>query len=151
MLKIVKEIWIYILTTWTVVCNGHLHRNAAQMNLPNCKQAVTMLYEQWHQLPLAAQIALYWQSLETILDYPAPQIQTWITQSHDYFNQQLKAAKRQAILWMPDIRNLFGPPTQQTTDLQPPWETLLHCTSVGLLCHSSLREITLKMLRFLSL
>jgi len=106
----------------------------AQLNLPNYKQAVTNPYEQQYQLPPTAQIALYWQPLETILNYPAPQMQTWVQQGHKYFNQQLKATKQQAILNTQDICNFFGLQMQLTTDLQPPWEILSHCTSVGFLC-----------------
>jgi len=100
----------------------------------------TSSHKQWNQLTSAAQTALYHQPLEMILEYPAPQMQWWATRGHDYFNQQLKAVKKQAILHTKDICSFFGTTTQQTNYLQPPWETLSHCTSVGLLCHFSLRE-----------
>jgi len=98
--------------------------------------------------PPAAQSTLYQQPMETILDQPAPWLQTWAKSGHAYFNQQLK---------QPQNRQPYGPLTSATSsdlklsknnDLQPPWEILLHCTSVGLLVHNSLRKITLKMLIF---
>jgi len=112
----------------------HLHQNHDQLNLPNYQQGVATLYEQRHQLPPAAQEALFWQPLETLMEQPAPQLQKWVQRGHSYFNQQLKAAKTQAALKTPDIQKFFGKQTQLANDLQPPWETLLHWTSVGLLC-----------------
>jgi len=92
MIKITEDIWTYILDIWKLQ-NGHLHNNATQMNLPNYKQVVITLYKQSHQLTPAAQTALYQQPLETVLEYPTPKMQTWVTHSHNYFNQQLKLAK----------------------------------------------------------
>jgi len=37
----------------------HLHQNHDQLNLPNYQQGVATLYEQRHQLPPAAQEALF--------------------------------------------------------------------------------------------
>jgi len=98
------------------------------------QQAVRSLYKQRNQLPPEAQTALYCQPLETVLELPTPQLQNWTERGYTYFYQQLKAAKHQATLHTPDIRNYFWSTTQLPHDLQPPWETLLHRTSVGLLC-----------------
>jgi len=73
MIQILKHIWTYILLTWKT-CNNHLHKNAAQLNLPNGHQAVITLYKQCHQLPPTVQSALYKQPMEAILNYPAPQL-----------------------------------------------------------------------------
>jgi len=119
MTLITKTIWTFILETWKTR-NNHLHQNADDLNLPNYHQAAIHLYEQQHLLPLAAQIALYRQPLESILEQPAPRLQKWTQRGLSYFNQQLKAAKTQARLHTPDIRTFFGQQTQQNHDLQPP-------------------------------
>jgi len=94
----------------------------------------TTLYEQQHQLPPMAQEALYQQPHEVLLKQPAPKLQTWTQCGLWYFTQQLRAAKSLATLQNPDIHTFFHQITQQTNDIQPPWETLFHWTSVGLLC-----------------
>jgi len=47
-------IWQHVLAIWKVR-NEHLHHNADQLDLPNYCQAATMLYDQKHLLPPAAQ------------------------------------------------------------------------------------------------
>jgi len=116
-----------------------------QLSLPNYKHVAETLYELCHQLSPTAQTTLYRQPLETLLEQLNPKLQTWVQCDHFFFNQQqLKAAKTQAALQTPDIHKFSGIQTQQTDNLQPPWETMLHCTSVGLLC----TEITIKILSF---
>jgi len=112
-------IWTYILELWKVR-NTHLHQNAAQLDLPNYRQAVINLYEQRHLISATAQDALYQQPLEVILEQPPPRLQTYAQRGLKYFNQQLKAAKTQAHLNTPDIRSFFGQKTQHHNDLQPP-------------------------------
>jgi len=141
--KIQTTIWTYILEIWKLR-NDHLHQNADKLDLPNYRQAVITLYEQRHLLPPQAQHALYHQPLEDMLELPTSRLQVWTTKGYDYFHCQLKAARKQATLHTPDIWQYFQAPTQQTNDLQPPWETLSHCTSVGLLCMHQSLEITLK-------
>jgi len=118
MTKIVRIIWESVLEQWKVR-NHHLHQNAAELDCPNYQQAITTLYEQRHQLPPAAQEALYRQPLEVILDQPAPRLQKWAQRGHQYFTQQLKAAKTQARIHTQDIRNFFQQTNQTTEDLQP--------------------------------
>jgi len=101
-------------TSW--IYGNHLHQHAAQS--PKVQQSMTTLYELWHQLPPAAQMALYQQPLETLLKQPTPKLQTWVQQGQHYFNQQLKAAKNQATLQTPNIWKFFGPQIQQNDDLQ---------------------------------
>jgi len=48
----------YFLNLWTLR-NSHLHKTAAQLDLPNYRQAVETLYEQEQKLSPAAQAALY--------------------------------------------------------------------------------------------
>jgi len=119
MTKIQIILWNYILAIWKQR-NDHLHHNVDQLDRPNYQQAVTTLYEQRHLLPPTAQQALYRQPLETMLELPTIRLQTWTTRGYDYFQQQLKAAKKQATLNTQDIRQYFTPKTQQDNDLQPP-------------------------------
>jgi len=84
---------------------------AAQLNLPNYKQVVEMLYKQWHLLPPVVQAALYKQLHEEILEQPAPQLQNWVTCGHQYLTQQLRAAKKQAALHTCNIQMFFQPMT----------------------------------------
>jgi len=119
MATIQTTVWQYVLATWKVR-NEHLHHNADQLDLPNYRQAVTTLYDQKHLLPPAAQQALYRYPLATLLELPTQRLQTWTTRGYDYFHQQVKAAKKQAILHTNDIRTYFQPHAQPTTDLQPP-------------------------------
>jgi len=97
-----KQIWKYVLTTWSLR-NQHLHHQAANLNLPDYRQAVITLYEQKHQLPPAAQDALYHQPLEVILALPPSRLEQWVLRGHKYYNQQIKAAKYQATLHTKDI------------------------------------------------
>jgi len=119
MTQLTKVIWTFVLETWKTR-NNHLHQNADQLNLPNYRQVVIHLYEQQHLLLPATWAALYWQPLESLLEQPAPWLQTWTTWGLSYFNQQLKVAKTQATLHTPNICTFFGQQTQQTHDLQPP-------------------------------
>jgi len=112
-------VWQYVLAIWKLR-NEHLHHHAGQMDLPNYRHAVTTLYEQRHLLTPAAQQALYRQPLATMLELPAPRLQTWTARGYDYFHRQLKAAKKQATLHTQDIRTYFHPPAQPINDLQPP-------------------------------
>jgi len=116
---ILKMIWQYILDTWSLR-NQHLHQNTAQLNIPNYQQAATTLYEQKNQLPRAAQDALFRQPLEQILDLPAPQLEQWVIRGHKYYNQQMKAAKKQETLSTHDIHTYFATRKNQSDDLQPP-------------------------------
>jgi len=116
---IVKLTWKFMLAAWALR-NQHLHSNAAPLHLPNYQQAVITLYEQKDRLPPQAQEALYRHPIETILALPAPQMQQWVIRGHKYYNQQLKAAKKQAYLQTEDIRQFFGPTTLQSDDLHPP-------------------------------
>jgi len=119
MTQIIRTIWDSMLGQWKLR-NNHLHQNAARLDLPNYQQAIATLYEQRHQLPPAAQEALYRQPLEVILEQPAPRLQTWAIRGHQYFTRQLKAAKTQARLHTQDIRSFFQRINQTTADLQPP-------------------------------
>jgi len=112
-------IWQYILDLWALR-NQHLHQNAAQLNIPNYQQAAMTLYEQRHQLPRAAQDALFRRPLDQILALPAPQLEQWVVRGHKYYNQQMKAAKKQETLSTHDIRTYFTPRTNQSDDLHPP-------------------------------
>jgi len=80
-------------------------------NLPNYCQAVKTLYKQRQQISPNAQSALSNKPMEIILNYSEPRMQAWVQCGYQYFNQQFKAAKKQATLNTPDIRNFFG---QQT-------------------------------------
>jgi len=119
MVLIQQRIWKYILDTWALR-NQHLHHQAANLNLPDYRQAATTLYEQRDRLPPAAQEALYRQPIEVILALPAPRLEQWVRRGHKYYNQQIKAAKYQATLRTQDIRTFFEPQTHQSDDLQPP-------------------------------
>jgi len=119
MISILKHVWTYVLDIWKLR-NQHLHNSANQLNLPDYRQAATTLYELRHQLPPNDQAALYRHPLEHILDQPAPRLQRWVQAGYKYFNQQTKAAKKQAALRTYDIRTFFGTQTQQNDDLQPP-------------------------------
>jgi len=80
-----KVVWTYILVTWKLQ-NTHLHQNTGKMDLPNYQQAAILLYKLRNQLPPDAQAALYTWLLRMILKLPAPKLQTWIQQGHDYLN-----------------------------------------------------------------
>jgi len=81
MSQITRTIWTAILEQWKVR-NNHLHQHVAELGLPNYCQVITMLYEQQHQLPPAAQEALYQQLLEVLLDQPTPRLQIWAQRGH---------------------------------------------------------------------
>jgi len=65
-----------------------------------------------------AQVALYCQPLKLILDLPALHLQSWVKTGYKYFNQQLRAAKKQAKLNTPNIHTFFHAPAHQDNDLQ---------------------------------
>jgi len=69
-------IWSYFLDLWALR-NSHLHKTAAQLDLPNYCQAVKTLYKQKHKLSPAAQAALYRHPMNEILEQPAPKMQQW--------------------------------------------------------------------------
>ena len=122
MISMIRLVWAYILDVWKTR-NQHLHNSANLLNLPDYRQAASTLYELRHQLPLDAQTALYQQPLDQILELPAPRLQRWVQLGYQYFNQQIKAAKKQAALQTPDIWSFFRPQSSQTQpddDLQPP-------------------------------
>jgi len=119
MIRWTRLVWSYILEVWKTR-NQHLHNSASQLDLPDYRKAATTLYELRHQLPPSAQSALYRQPLEQILEQPAPRLQRWVQIGYRYFNQQTKAAKKQAALNTPDIRTFFRTQTQRNDDLQPP-------------------------------
>jgi len=102
LITLLRMMWSYVLNVWKI-CNTNLHKSANQLNLPNYQQAATTLYELRHQLPPTAQTALYRQPLEQLLELPAPRLQRWVQTGYQYFNQQTKAAKKQAILHTQDI------------------------------------------------
>ena len=122
MISVIRLVWTYVLDVWKTR-NQQLHNSASQLNLPNYRQAAITLYELRQQLPPDAQLALYRQPLEQTLELPAPRLQQWVQTGYKYYNQQLKAAKKQAVLQTPDIRTFFrtqSHPTQPDDDLQPP-------------------------------
>ncbi len=69
--------------------NQHLHQVASQLDLPNYQQAAITLYKLCHQLPMDAQVTLYHQVLELILDLPAPWLQNWVKTGYKYFFDKL--------------------------------------------------------------
>jgi len=76
------------------------------------------MYEQRHQLPPAAQDAIFNRPIDQILEQSPAKLRTWIIRTNAYMKQQLRAAKARAKLNTPDIRSFFGPAV--TNDLQPP-------------------------------
>jgi len=119
MTTLLKAIWSYYLDLWTLR-NSHLHKTAAQLDLPNYCQAVETLYNQKHKLSPAAQAALYQQPMNEILEQPVPKMQQWVTRGYQYFTQQLKAECKRATLQTPDIQTFFQTLAQHPNDLQPP-------------------------------
>ncbi len=75
---LLKAIWSYFLDLWKIR-NTHLHNTAAQLDLPNYRQAVETLYEQKHKISPLAQAALYRQPLNEVLEQSAPKMQQWVT------------------------------------------------------------------------
>jgi len=71
MIQLQTIVWTYILDMCYIQKN-HLCLNATQLILPNYWQAAMMLHEQHHQLPPAAQEALFWQPLDEIIELLAP-------------------------------------------------------------------------------
>jgi len=114
MISMVWIIWTYILDMWKP-WNQHLHHVAIQLDLPDYKQDATTLYKLQHQQPPEAQAALYWQPLELILDLLALCLHCWVKTGYKYYNQQLKAAKKQArymyILLYPNSAQQWSPTT----------------------------------------
>jgi len=142
MISMLCSVWHYILDVWKLR-NQHLHNSANLLNLPDYRQAASTLYELRHQLPLDAQNTLYQKPLDQILELPAPRLQRWVQLGYQYFNQQIKAAKKQATMNTPDIRSFFRPqstPTQPDDDLQPPYEALFPLHQ----CGSSLYALVLE-------
>jgi len=119
LITMLRMMWSYVLSVWKLR-NTNLHHSANQLNLPNYRQAAITLYELRYQLPPMAQTALYRQPLEQLLELPAPRLQRWVQTGYQYFNQQIKAAKRQATLQTQDIQTFFCPQHLQDDDLQPP-------------------------------
>jgi len=119
LIHIQKLIWKYVLSLWSLR-NQHLHQQATTLNLPDYRQAVITLYDQRHRLSPAAQAALYRYSLQEVLDLPPPRMEQWLIRGYKYYHRQLKAAKHQAALNTPDIRDYFGIQTQESDDLHPP-------------------------------
>jgi len=116
---IIKHLWNYLLQVWHLR-NEHLHKNAAQLNLPDYKQAAQTLYEQKHLLSPRAQAHLFKQPLEHTLNLTPHRLQQWVNRGYQYFTQQIKAEKKQAALSTPDIRTFFRPLAQHPDDLHPP-------------------------------
>ncbi len=116
--QMIQIIWNYVLATWTLR-NQHLHQDGGQLSLPDYRQAVLTMYEQRHQLPPAAQDAIFNRPIEQIMDQSPAKLRTWIIRTNAYMKQQLRAAKARAKINTHDIRSFFGPVTA-TNDLQPP-------------------------------
>jgi len=116
---IIKHIWTYVLQLWKLR-NEHLHNNAAQLDLPDYKQAAQTLYEQKHLLSPQAQETLFKQPLDHTLNQPPNRLQQWVIRGYRYFTQQIKAEKKQAAMSTPDIRTFFRPLAQHPDDLHPP-------------------------------
>ena len=130
--QMLQVVWAYILVTW-MTWNQHLHQDAGHLSLPNYQQAVATLYERGPQLPPDVRVALFCTPLQQMLEQPPAVLRQWLEHSHQYIKQQMKAAKKQATINTHDIHSFFWC-TASANDLQPLWTTLLHCTSVGLLC-----------------
>jgi len=122
---VMKHIWQYILDIWKLR-NQHLHNDKGHVNIPDYRRAVQTLFEQRHQVPPAAQEAIFHRPIAEILALPPAAIREWIIRSQKYFQQQLRAAKTRAKLNTSDIRTFFQVTPPQATGLQPPLETLLH-------------------------
>ncbi len=116
---IIKHIWTHVLQLWKLR-NEHLHNNAAQLDLPDYKQAAQTLYEQKHLLSPRAQETLFKQPLDHTLNQPPNRLQQWVIRGYRYFTQQIKAEKKQAAMSTPDIRTFFRPLAQHPDDLHPP-------------------------------
>jgi len=116
---IIKTVWQYLLDLWKLR-NQHLHQDAGQMSLPDYRQAVQTMFDQRHQLPPAAQEAVFYRPIDQILALPPAAIREWILRSQKYIQQQTCAAKKRAKLNTQDIRSFFQLIPPQATDLQPP-------------------------------
>jgi len=146
--QVITAIWLYILAIWKLH-NHHLHHMAESLNLPNYHQAAISLYERYHQIPPAAQEALFSQPIDTILELPGPQLQQWVKQGYQYFNQQIKAVKNEQpwthLISDPSLvlklsKIMISNPHGKPYDTEP--------VRVFFVCNN-LREITLKTLSFL--
>ncbi len=78
------------------------------------------MYEQRHQIPPAAQEAVFNRPIDQILALPPAAIREWIIRSQKYLQQQIRAAKTRAKLHTSDIRTFFQVVPPQANDLQPP-------------------------------
>jgi len=116
---VIKHIWQYILDLWKLR-NQHLHNDAGQLSLPDYRLAVQTMYEQRHQIPPAAQEAVFNRPIDQILALPPAAIREWIIRSQKYLQQQIRAAKTRAKLHTSDIRTFFQVVPPQANDLQPP-------------------------------
>ncbi len=110
--QIIKMVWLNVFNNWKI-WNQHFHNNAGQLSLPDYHQAVQTMYEQCHQLPPAAQEAIFNQPLAQILELPPAALHDWIKQSQKYMTQQLRAAKKWAKLRTADICSFFTKPTSK--------------------------------------
>jgi len=81
MTNFTQNVWNYVLDTWKLH-NQHLHHDAGQLSTPNYQQTIQTMYKLQHQLPLAAQEAIFNRPLEQILDQPPETLCTWLTQTN---------------------------------------------------------------------
>jgi len=116
--QMIQIIWNYVLATWKLR-NQHLHQDGGNLSLPDYRQAILTMYDQRHQLPPAAQDAIFHRPIDQILDQTPAKLRTWIIRTNAYMKQQLRAAKARAKLNTHDIRSFFGP-ANESNDLQPP-------------------------------
>jgi len=117
--KILTTVWTYLLQIWQIR-NQHLHNDAGKLSLPDYRQAVQTMFDQRHQLPPAAQEAVFNRPIEQILALPPAAIREWIIRSQKYIQQQLRAAKTRAKIRTQDIRSFFHIAHSSDNDLQPP-------------------------------
>jgi len=78
------------------------------------------MFDQCHQLPPAAQDAIFNRPIEQILSLPPAAICEWILRSQQYIQQQIRAAKTRAKIRTQDIRSFFQIAPSPDNDLQPP-------------------------------
>ncbi len=116
---VIKQIWHYTLDLWKAR-NQHLHNDAGQLSLPDYRQVVHTMYEQRHQLPPAAQEAVFHRPIDQILALTPAAMREWIIRSQQYIQQQVCAAKTRAKLNTSDIRSFFQVTPTPANDLQPP-------------------------------
>jgi len=65
--QLIQIVWNYVLATWKLR-NQHLHQDGGKLSEPDYRQAVQTMYEQRHQLPLAAQDAIFNRPIDQILE-----------------------------------------------------------------------------------